>query len=190
MTKRVGILGGTFNPPHFGHLFIAEQVFEAYQLDEIRFLPNAIPPHKAVVEGITDEARIALVKGAIANNPHFTIDTREITRGGSSYTYDTMLEMKRLESDVQFYFIIGADMVEYLPKWYNINKLMELVTFIGVTRKGYRLHSDYPIETLGLPLLDLSSSAIRAQLKAGRSVRYMVPENVYYVIKESQFYES
>lgn len=190
MTKRIAILGGTFNPPHLGHLYIAEQVFEMLNLDEIRFMPNAVPPHKKVTEGISDENRVELVRKAIEGNSHFKMELFEIEKGGASYTYDTMLELTKREPNTEFYFIIGADMVEFLPKWYKIDRLMELVTFIGVTRSGFQLNTDYPIKKLELPLFDVSSSGIRAQIKADKSVRYMVPDNVYYAIKECRFYES
>src|SRR5699024_3722169 len=121
--RRIGILGGTFDPPHIGHLIIAEEVRAAQNLDEVWFIPSYEPPHKH--RAFVDSAdRVEMVKRAIAGNPYFSINTIEVNRLGKSYTFDTMKLLKEENPDASFYFIIGADMVEYLPHWKYIDKLI------------------------------------------------------------------
>lgn len=185
--KRIGILGGTFDPPHLGHLIIAEEVRLALELDEIWFIPTNTPPHKDDAKtGVYD--RIKMVELAIETNPHFKINTIEIKRSGKSYTIDTMEELTSLHPDYAFYFLIGADMVEYLPNWHRIDELMELVSFVGVKRSGYKLETDYNISTVNIPLIDISSTEIRKRLQNNRSANYLVPERVYAYIRGERLY--
>ncbi|EMG28545.1 nicotinic acid mononucleotide adenylyltransferase [Listeria fleischmannii subsp. fleischmannii LU2006-1] len=109
MKKRVGILGGTFDPPHIAHLIIANEVRVALSLSKIIFLPNSVPPHKEASSAKAED-RIEMLKLAICDNPSFALDERELTRSGKSYTYDTMKEMVEENPDIDYYFIIGGDM--------------------------------------------------------------------------------
>ncbi|GGA68891.1 nicotinate-nucleotide adenylyltransferase [Ornithinibacillus halotolerans] len=186
--KRIGILGGTFDPPHIGHLIIAEEVNQALDLDEIWFIPTYEPPHKGRAS-VSVENRIEMLKLAIADNESFKLNTIEVDREGKSYTYDTMLLLTNKYPDSEFYFIIGADMVEYLPNWYKIDELMKLVTFIGVKRSGYSLNTTYPIREVEIPMVDISSSLIRKRQKEKGTIQYLVPKSVYTYIKEHSFYE-
>ncbi|GAF35987.1 nicotinate-nucleotide adenylyltransferase [Lentilactobacillus farraginis DSM 18382 = JCM 14108] len=136
--KRVGILGGTFNPVHNGHLIIAEQVRDQLGLDKVYFMPDANPPHVDPKFAIDAKDRVAMVNLAISNNTKFEVEMTEILRGGVSYSYDTMLELTRRHPENQYYFIIGGDMVNYLPKWYRIDDLIKLVSFVGVKRDATR----------------------------------------------------
>ncbi|WP_062355667.1 nicotinate-nucleotide adenylyltransferase [Bacillus kwashiorkori] len=188
MKKKIGILGGTFNPPHIGHLIIADQVLHSFQLDEIWFMPNHLPPHKQLNIRIANEDRQKMIELAIDNCSYFKIETIEIERLGKSYTYDTMLLLKEREPNVEFYFIIGGDMVEYLPKWYNIDQLIKLVQFIGVNRPHYSLQTTYPIKTVEIPSIDISSSIIRDKLKKGESINYYLPDKVIQFIREKGLY--
>lgn len=185
--KRIGILGGTFDPPHLGHLIIAEEVRLALELDEIWFIPTYTPPHKDDAKTEVHD-RIKMVELAIETNPHFKINTIEIKRSGKSYTIDTMEELTSLHPDYKFYFLIGADMVEYLPNWHRIDELIELVSFVGVQRSGYKLETDYNILTLNIPLIDISSTEIRKRLQNNRSANYLVPERVYAYIRGERLY--
>lgn len=188
--RKVGILGGTFNPPHTGHLVIANEVLNAYELDKIWFMPNQVPPHKSVASPVSNEDRLAMLELAIMDNPNFSVETVELDRSGPSYTYETMKILKDMYKDIDFYFIIGGDMVEYLPKWREIDQLLEMVKFIGVSRPYYEDHSEYDILYAKTPQMDISSSMIRERVKAGESIRYLLPEPVRAYIEEHGLYGS
>jgi nicotinate-nucleotide adenylyltransferase len=188
--QKIGIMGGTFNPIHNGHLFIADQVQHQLGLEKIYFMPDYIPPHVDHKSAISAEHRVKMVQMAIANNTNFRLETIEIDRKGTSYTYDTICELKQLHPQAEFYFIIGGDMVAYLPKWYRINELLKLVQFVGVQRANYPIISPYPVIWVDITRLDISSTLIRNLVQSQRSIRYLVPETVFQYIKEHQLYES
>lgn len=185
---RIGIVGGTFDPIHNGHLIIGNEVRDALQLDEIWFMPNKIPPHKERVP-TAEEHRLAMVQLAIKDEPFFHLATDELERDGRSYTYDTMLMLKEKYPEHTFYFIIGGDMVEYLPKWYKVEELVQLISFVGVTRPGYKLETSYPIKKVEIPEFAVSSSLIRDRRKNGGTIMYLVPEAVQHYIEEWGLYE-
>jgi len=187
--RRIGILGGTFDPPHLGHLLIAEEVRIALELEEIWFIPTYVPPHKQEATTEVPE-RINMVKQAIHGNDAFKINTIEVDRLGKSYTVDTMRILKEEYPETEFFFIIGADMVEYLPHWHQIDQLIEIVSFVGVKRSGYQMHTAYPIIEVEIPMFDISSTFIRNRLMADTSVTYLIPDSVYSYIKEKRLYEN
>ncbi|OIJ16180.1 nicotinic acid mononucleotide adenylyltransferase [Anaerobacillus arseniciselenatis] len=188
--RKIGLLGGTFDPPHFGHLLIAEQALEACQLDEVWFMPTKIPPHKKGSNLCSDEDRIEMVKKAINDHPFFKLSLIEFERNGPSYTIETMKELTAMYKENDFYFIIGGDMIEYLPKWKEIDELLNLVTFVGVKRPGFISTSIYSdnLVLINVPQLEISSRDIRERLKQGRSIRYLLPDHVLAYIKERQLY--
>lgn len=186
--KKIGILGGTFDPPHNGHLIIANEVLSELQLDEIWFMPNQEPPHKKKSESVKNEDRLQMIKQAIAGNNAFRIETIELEREGPSYTVDTMKIINEQYPNHQFYFIIGADMIEYLPKWHNIDELVKLVQFVGVERPDYSHQTDYPVLYVDVPAIEVSSSMIRDRLKMGKTVRYLLPDSVIQYIEEKHLY--
>lgn len=188
--RKVGILGGTFDPIHHGHLIIADQVLTALSLDEVRFMPNASPPHKSKRTSTTNEQRLKMIELAIQNHPRFQTETIELMREGKSYTYDTMVLLKEREPDAEFYFIIGADMIDYLQQWNRIDELFDLVKFVGVNRPGYKGNTEYPIIRVEVPIIDVSSSLIREKIKNRESIRYLVPDAVLRFIKEHHLYET
>ncbi|WP_066257735.1 nicotinate-nucleotide adenylyltransferase [Neobacillus drentensis] len=185
---KVGILGGTFDPPHNGHLLIANEVLSTLQLDEIWFLPNQEPPHKKKSESISNEDRLQMLELAIGGNDAFRVETIELHRQGPSYTVDTMKMMNNQYPNHQFFFIIGADMIEYLPKWHKIDELIKLVQFVGVERPSYSSQTDYPVLYVDVPALDVSSSMIRDRVKNGKTVRYLLPDSVIQFIEEKHLY--
>ena len=189
MKKRVGILGGTFNPPHLGHLIIANEVLHALKLEEVRFMPNQKPPHKIMTNNVSEEQRLAMTELAIQDHEKFKLETIELKREGCSYTYDTMQLLKAQEPDVDFYFIIGADMIEYLPKWYKVSELCELVQFVGVNRPRYSTESEIPIVSIDIPDISISSTLLRRRLAQQQSVKYLIPDQVISYIKEHSLYE-
>ncbi|ASF39974.1 nicotinate-nicotinamide nucleotide adenylyltransferase [Halobacillus halophilus] len=185
--KRIGILGGTFDPPHQGHLIMAEFTRSEMELDEVWFLPSHIPPHKQKA-AVSAEDRLAMVEKAVEDNPHFKICNAELTRKGTSYTVDTMKYLMGQFKEHTFFFIIGGDMVEHLPKWDRIDELNAMVEFVGIKRPGYDWHPPLPVHQVEIPLIDISSSRIRNRLSSSKSVRYLVPESVNLYIKEHQLY--
>src|SRR5699024_2233738 len=134
--------------------------------------------------------RINMVKQAIHGNDAFKINTIEVDRLGKSYTDDTMRILKEAYAEMEFFFIIGADMVEYLPHCHEIDKLIEIVSFVGVKRSGYQMHTAYPIIEVEIPMFDISSTFIRNRLMADTSVTYLIPDSVYSYIKEKRLYEN
>lgn len=186
--KQVGILGGNFNPVHLTHLILAEQVGNSLGLDKVYLMPEFLPPHVDEKKTIDPVHRLAMLELAIEGNPLLAIETSELERQGKSYTYDTMKELTRQHPDTDYYFIIGGDMVEYLPKWHEIDALMNLVQFVAVRRPGYPVESPYPVIWVDVPLMDLSSTMIRKKISEGSSVRYYLPENVLHYIQEKGLY--
>ncbi|WP_125704596.1 nicotinate-nucleotide adenylyltransferase [Lacticaseibacillus daqingensis] len=186
--KQVGLFGGTFNPVHNGHLIMAEAVGTALGLNQIRFMPDNQPPHVDAKEAIAAKHRVAMLELAIQDNPRFGLELTEIQRGGVSYTYDTMVGLKRLHPDTDYYFIIGADMVNYLPKWSRIDDLVKLVTFVGVKRRGYMPQSAYPILWVDAPMIDISSTQLRERIRTGASTRYLIPDAVRTYIEKEGLY--
>ena len=176
--KRVGILGGTFNPPHLGHLIIAEQVKSQLNLDEVMFIPDYQPPHIDKKTAISAEKRLKMVKLSTMDEPGFKV----------SDTIDTIKELKLKNPEVDYYFIIGGDMVEYLPKWHRIEELIKLVKFVGVGRPGYRKESKYPIMWVDVPMTDISSTLVRRNVKQGCSIKYLVTPEVENYIHEEGLY--
>ncbi|MDF2667857.1 MAG: nicotinate-nucleotide adenylyltransferase [Paenibacillus sp.] len=194
---KVGIMGGTFDPIHIGHLLAAERAREEAGLDEVWFLPSYTPPHKPNPPVATPEQRFAMLERAIADHPHFRAEDMEMIREGTSYTVDTVDQLCRRHPNVRFCYIIGADMVQYLPHWVRIEEILKRISFVGLGRPGYSLDMkqlpDYiqqGVQLAPMPQLELSSTDIRQRRAAGKSIRYMVHENVYAYIKERGLYES
>jgi nicotinate-nucleotide adenylyltransferase len=186
--KKVGILGGTFNPPHIGHLVMANEVMHAVGLDEVRFMPNSVPPHKKLDGPVSDESRLRMTELAIKGNESFRLETTEINRAGVSYTINTMRELMNKEPDASFYFIIGADMIEYLPHWREIDELAQMINFVGVNRPGYSTETPYPVMLIETPEIQLSSTILRQKAANGDSLLYLLPDAVIRYIKENDLY--
>lgn len=186
--KKIGILGGTFDPPHFGHLLMANEVCFQLKLDEMWFMPNRQPPHKIKKSNTTTDDRFQMLKRAIESNPFFRIETIEFSRSGPSYTIDTIKILKEQYPDTEFYFIIGADMIEYLPKWHQIEDLIRLVRFVGVKRPGYSHSSSYPILFVDAPEFGVSSQLIRDRVSKNQTIQYLLPEEVRIYIEEKRLY--
>lgn len=176
--KQVGILGGSFNPVHLAHLIMAEQVGRTLGLEKVYLMPDYEPPHVDEKTTISAEHRLKMLELAIEDNPYLAIEKCELERKGTSYTYDTMKLLKDKNPNTDYYFIIGGDMVEYLPKWHRIDELVQLVNFVGVKRAGYAQESPYPIIWVDVSEVDISSTTIRQKIKEGCSLKYLVPDAV------------
>lgn len=186
--KKVGILGGTYNPPHIGHLIIANEVRHALNLDEVRLMPTAQAPHKSHDEKVTPEQRLRMVQLATEEIEGLTDFSYEIDRGGVSYTFDTIESLLKEEPDVTFYFIIGGDMVDQLHTWYRIEELIDMVTFVGVNRPGWSRETNYPVTLVDVPSIDLSSSVIRQRLQENETVTLLIPKEVESFIRKEGLY--
>ena len=152
-------------------------------------MPDMIPPHVDHKEAIDAEDRVNMLQLAIEDNPLFGIEMAEIERGGISYTYDTMKYLKEKHPDTDYYFIIGADMVDYLPKWHRIDELVEIVQFVGVQRPRYKAGTSYPVIWVDVPLMDISSSMVRDFVAKGRTPNFMLPKPVLDYIKKEGLYQ-
>ncbi|MBG9980914.1 nicotinate-nucleotide adenylyltransferase [Facklamia sp. DSM 111018] len=188
---RIGILGGTFNPPHLGHLIMAEQVGTQLDLDEVWFMPTAKPPHAPGKQTIASQHRIQMVQKAIAGNRLFKLQPYEVNRGGKNYTIDTMRYFIENYPESDFFFIIGGDSANDLPSWRGINELVRMVQFVGVQRPGEPpyLHN-YPIIWVDSPLIDISSSEVRLRVYLDQSIRYQVPQTVEEYIYKHRLYNA
>jgi nicotinate-nucleotide adenylyltransferase len=193
---RIGILGGTFDPIHWGHLLIAEGVREKFALDEVLFIPASWPPHK--VKGRVTEAvhRYKMALLATQNNPHFSVSAVEMNRPGKSYTIETVKELKEKYEEAEIYFIVGLDSALEIFTWKDPEKLLRLCRFISVQRPFSRelekLDKRYRerIEIVEVPTLPISSTEIRERVKEGRSIKYLVPEAVEKYICKNKLYKS
>ncbi|TJY43488.1 nicotinate-nucleotide adenylyltransferase [Cohnella pontilimi] len=194
--RRTGLMGGTFDPIHFGHLIAAEAARDAAGLEEVWFIPTFVPPHKGE-PGTDAETRCRMLEAALSDSPHFRVERIELTRQGVSYTIDTVTALRERHPDRSFYWIVGSDMVMDLPNWRRPEEVAEQVTFIGLERPGQSIEDrdlpDYIRRKLvraSMPLIGISSTEIRRRLRERRSVRFMVPDSVYEFIRRNHLYES
>lgn len=194
--RRIGLLGGTFDPIHNGHLIAALAAKEAVSLDEVWFIPTSSPPHKPQ-PGADAGKRQEMVEAAIHDNPTFRLEDIELKREGTSYTIDTVTAIQEKLPQVMFYWIVGSDMVKDLPNWRMIEQLAERISFIGLERPEQPSDdTDLPsyirrrLLRATMPPIGISSSDLRRRCKEGRSIRYMVPESVLDIIQKDGLYES
>ena len=187
--KQVGILGGNFNPVHNAHLVVADQVRQQLGLDKVLLMPEYEPPHVDAKVTIAEHHRLKMLELAIEGIEGLEIETIELERKGISYTYDTMLLLNERDPDTDYYFIIGADMVDYLPKWHRIDELVEIVQFVGVQRPRYKAGTSYPVIWVDVPLMDISSSMVRDFVAKGRTPNFMLPKPVLDYIKKEGLYQ-
>ena len=186
--KQVGILGGNFNPVHNAHLIVADQVRQQLGLDQVLLMPEYQPPHVDKKETIPEHHRLKMLELAIEGIEGMDIETIELERKGISYTYDTMKILTEQHPDTDYYFIIGADMVDYLPKWYRIDELVDLVQFVGVQRPRYKVGTSYPVIWVDVPLMDISSSMVRDFIAQGRTPNFLLPKPVLDYIEKEGLY--
>jgi nicotinate-nucleotide adenylyltransferase len=151
-------------------------------------MPSYQSPHVDKKTTIDSSHRVKMLKLATEDNPKLSLELSEVVRQGKSYTYDTMKTLKEMNPETDYYFVIGGDMVEYLPKWYKINELMEMVQFVGVNRPGSKQESPYPLIWVDIPLMEISSSTIREKIKMNCSVKYFLPDNVLEYIHKKGLY--
>lgn len=198
--ERIGVLGGTFDPPHLGHLTAAEEAREVLGLSQVLFVPSGCPPHKNPHAYLPASVRCAMTQIAVADNPAFAVSQIEVDRPGPSYTIDTLDRLQQEYSDATLYFITGADMFLDLPHWKDPELLLANYHFVAVTRPGWDLapvlgqmenfYGKYRehVHIVTIPGVAISATEIRCRIQAGRSIRYLVPGGVARFIEEKGLY--
>ncbi len=188
--KRIGILGGTFNPLHIGHLAIAEVAQEQMDLDQVIFVPAAQPPHKRIVHLASAQDRLEMVRLSIKNNPKFALSDYEVKKGGKSYTIDTVKYFRQtLGDEAKLFFILGGDAAAELKTWRQLDDIMRHVSFVVVNRPGHDdCAADIPHHSISMPGLDIASSYIRRRIQQGKSIKYLVPDEVFRYIEKHHIY--
>lgn len=187
---KIGILGGTFNPIHYGHLILAEQVLGQLNLNRVIFVPTFVPPHKSNRGVISPKHRLGMIKLAVKENPHFKVSDIEIKRKGTSYTVDTLRIIKKQYPQAQLFFICGSDLVNEIPKWKDVEEIYKLAKFVLAKRPGFgRRLSGKNFLKINVAQVDISSSLIRDLVRQGRSIRYLTPDSVVKYIQKHRLYK-
>ncbi len=195
MSRKKGIMGGTFDPIHYGHLVTAEEVRDFFDLDEVIFVPSARPPHK-IGQTLTDpEHRYLMVVLATITNPYFRVSRVEIERPGPSYSVDTVRYFRSLwGDDTEIFFITGADAFAQISGWNNPEELLRLCTFVAASRPGYTLSLPEVfrerVRVIEVSALAISSSEIRRRVRQGESIKYLLPEAVENYIYKNGLYRT
>lgn len=200
--KKIGIMGGTFDPVHIGHLIVAEAARDAYDLDEVLFIPTGDPPHKKVEQLAPADKRAHMLELAVNGNSSFSVDMLEIYRKGITYTVDTLKELKvRYPKDAALYFIIGGDTLLEIDTWKAYEEVVQMCSFIVYQRPGYeseavrhealRLLNEYNanIHFVEGPFLEISSKDIRNRILLNKTIKYLVPESIERFIMERHLYK-
>jgi nicotinate-nucleotide adenylyltransferase len=190
-TRRIGIMGGTFDPIHHGHLVAASEVQDRFDLDEVVFVPTGQPYEKGAVSPAEDRYLMTVI--ATASNPRFHVSRADIDRDGPTYTVDTLRDLNAVYGpDVELFFITGADALAKILSWKDAFEMLSLAHFVGVTRPGFELSGDHlPADTVTLvevPAMAISSSDCRGRVAAGKPVWYLVPDGVVQYIAKRGLY--
>lgn len=192
MTKvRLGVMGGTFDPIHNGHLVAASEAAAAFNLSEVIFVPTGEPWQKT--RKVTkSEDRYLMTVVATASNPRFKVSRVDIDRAGPTYTIDTLRELRELHPDAELFFITGADAIAQILSWRDVDQIWELAHFVAVSRPGHQMtlpeHPEGAISVLEIPALAISSTDIRQRVSAAKPVWYLVPDGVVQYIAKHQLY--
>lgn len=202
MKKKIGIMGGTFDPIHIGHLILGEKAYQQFGLEKILFMPSGNPPHKQHREGrATDDQRVEMVRRAIEGNLHFALSLEEMNADGYSYTYRTLERLKCQNPGVEYYFIIGADSLFDFDGWKEPGRICQAAKLLVAGRNhvekprlisqmkylGEKYNGEFFL--LDIPNLDISSKMLRKWIAESESILYYVPDSVYTYIKEQKIYK-
>lgn len=200
--KKIGIMGGTFDPIHIGHLILGEIAYEQFHLDKILFMPAGNPPHKKHrKDGASDQQRVEMVKRAIAPNSHFELSLEEMNQTNYTYTYKTLEELKLRNPNIDYYFILGADSLYDLEEWKEPGRILQACTVLVATRNHTSheqlnarisfLEEKYhgKIEKMDSPTIDIASKELRARIADGKPIIYYVPDEVASYIRENNIYK-
>jgi nicotinate-nucleotide adenylyltransferase len=195
---RLGILGGTFNPPHLGHLVCAQEAYIHLRLDRVMLIPTSIPPHKPMEDEPGAEHRLELCRVAVQGDERFEVSDLEVKREGPSYTVDTLEELTSRTPDSDLYLILGGDIAAGLRDWREPERVLSLATLAVVDRAGTSraavehaldgFNGSQRAEFFSMPTIDISSTAIRTRVGAGQPIKYIVPDAVADYIREHGLY--
>jgi nicotinate-nucleotide adenylyltransferase len=195
---RIGILGGTFNPPHLGHLVSAQEAYIQLELERVILIPARQPPHKPVDEEPGAGHRLELCRLAVDGDPRFEVSDLELNRDGPSYTVDTLSSLHSSTPDTDLYLILGGDIAAGLPDWHQPERVLSLATVAVAKRRGTprelveqslaRLRGGERTKFFHMPRIGVSSTFIRERVRAGQSIRYLVPDKVAGYIAEEGLY--
>ncbi|MGI6469605.1 MAG: nicotinate-nucleotide adenylyltransferase [Syntrophomonadaceae bacterium] len=198
--NKLAVIGGTFDPVHYGHLIAAEHARVELGIDKVVFIPSARPPHKAN-EKVTDwEHRCRMLQLAIEDNPAFEISSLEGPQRGISYTIDTIHSLQKANPERKIYFVMGADALLTIDTWKDYRQLIDLCCFVVVTRPNYTLDRSHPVlaalpehwwqqmKQVEIPLMDISSTDIRRRVASGKTIRYLLPDAVREYILQNNLY--
>lgn len=186
---RLGLFGGTFDPPHIGHLVVAQDVVEALGLDRLLFVPARVPPHKTDREISPPGIRLKMVLSMAAGNARFGVSEVELSREGPSYTVDTLIHYRKQNPEADIFFIMGADQATALDTWQEPGRVVALATLVVMDRAGAGAPSG---EFLSVPVtrVDISATEVRKRVLDGRSIRYLVPNDVRQIIESNRLYRA
>jgi nicotinate-nucleotide adenylyltransferase len=220
LSQKIGVLGGTFNPIHYGHIAAAEEVRDRLKLDQVLFVPSFLPPHKHDEQMPPAVQRLEMVRLAITGNVHFAVSDIEVKRGGSSYTIESIETLRLAHQSAELYFITGLDSFLEIQTWHRWETLLELSGFVVLSRPGYRFMDLMRIDFMKgaaselaaldrgdlkeavvrpgnftlclemIPHYDISSTDIRKRIHEARSIKYLLPESVENYIIKNKLYES
>jgi nicotinate-nucleotide adenylyltransferase len=190
--RKIGVMGGTFDPIHNGHLVAASEVAHLFQLDEVIFVPTGQPWQKTDREVSRAEDRYLMTVIATASNPRFSVSRVDIERPGPTYTADTLSDLHAEHPDAELYFITGADALSQILTWHRLDELFQLAHFVGVTRPGYTLDDDHlpkgAVTLVEVPAMAISSTDCRRRVAEGRPVWYLVADGVVQYISKRKLY--
>ena len=193
LMRRVGVMGGTFDPIHHGHLVAASEVASLFALDEVVFVPTGQPWQKTERDVTTAEDRYLMAVIATASNPRFSVSRVDVDRAGPTYTIDTLRDLRsQLADEAELYFITGADAMNQILSWRDMTELFDLAHFVGVTRPGHALSNpglpEGRVSLVEVPALAISSTEVRQRIESRRPVWYLVPDGVVQYIAKRDLY--
>jgi nicotinate-nucleotide adenylyltransferase len=189
----IGLFGGSFNPPHVAHLIVAEVARDQFGLDEVWWIPNATPPHKSQDELASVDHRVEMTRRAVADNPAFRLCNIEVERAGTSYTIETVRALQDKHPDTNFGLLIGSDSLDHFGEWHRPEEIAERVPLVVYKRPGVIEVVPEPrfanhVRFVAAPVMEVSGTEIRSRRRAGRSIRYLVPEAVRTYIDKRGLY--
>ena len=201
--KKIGIMGGTFNPIHFGHLILAETSYHQFDLDQVLIMPTKNTYYKRMNHLVSEEDRTRMVQLAIEGNDHFRLSLEEINREGTTYTVETLRNLTAIHKNVEYYFIMGADSLYHMETWKDVEEILSMAVIVvagrGSEGSGSSLNSqieymenkyDARILKLSSPVMEISSNDIRRRIREGESIRYLLPDSVRNYILDHGIYRT
>ncbi len=189
---RLGVFGGTFDPPHIGHLIVAEDVAAALELDRVLFIPAGTHPLKGARVETPSDLRVRMIAAATSGSELFLVDDREVLRTGPSYTIDTIHELKAESPAAELYLLIGSDILGEIHRWHRIEELVHAAQLVVMSRAGSDMDpgsvAGVAVVSVGVTHVDISSSDVRERVRTGRPYRYLVPGPVYEIMVDQALY--